>query len=150
MSLIVHVCLIFPGTLEKRLGYKLCNEPLGRDTICMVPYYSANRNVQTWNQSPTNKSLSLSGQGSMVCEQIPVAVDAIQSRNKTVPRRVDPVGDWKWHYSRKRVDTQGSMVDMLYLLANLMTIVYCFIYSLRYGAHITTWTEISWSWVMDM
>ena len=84
----------------------------------MVPYYSANRNVQTLNQSPANKSLSPSGQGSMVCEQMPVAVDAIQSRKKTVPRRVDPVRDWKWHYALKRVDTQGRMVDMLYLLAN--------------------------------
>ena len=94
-------------------------------TICMVPYYNANRNVQTWIQSPTNKSLSPSGQGSMVCEQMPVVVDAIHSRNKTVPRRVDPVRDWKWHYALKRVETQGSMVDMLHLFTNLMTIFHC-------------------------
>ena len=76
------------------------------------------RNVQTWNQSPANMSLSLSGQGSMICERMPAAKDAIYSRNKTVPRRVDTVWDQKWHYALNRVDAQGSMVDMLYVLAN--------------------------------
>ena len=55
----------------------------------MMSYKSVNRNVQAWNQSPTNKSLSLSGQGSKVCKRMPDAKDVIHSRNKTVPRRVD-------------------------------------------------------------
>ena len=54
----------------------------------------------------------------MVCERMPAANDAIHSRNKTVPRRVDTVWDKKLHYALKRVDAQGSMVDMLYVLAN--------------------------------
>ena len=84
----------------------------------MMSYNSVNRNVQTWNQSPANKSLSLSGQGYMICKQMPAAQDVVHSRNKTVPRRVDTVWDWKWHYALKRVDAQGSMVAMLHVLAN--------------------------------
>ena len=64
----------------------------------MLWYDSVNRNVLKSNQSPDNKSLSLSGQGSMVYEttilQMPAAEDAIHSRSKNVSHRVNTVWDW--------------------------------------------------------
>ena len=133
---------IFSGTLENAVVVQALQWSM-RDGACMMSCNSVNRNVFMWNQNTDNKSL-MPGWSEFYGLRNDSPANACCRRCASLQKQECAT---PFRYCRGLEMALCLYVGKFSDMQNIKIYFHCFIYSLRSGSHLTTWTEIMWLWI---